>query len=790
MSSPKKMTTLNFLLVSLSLYSVTCAAGPVAKEKQDDPFYYLKVIDAPAPFCEGQVKLEAGKEAFVEIANELPGRDEYNELVRIAKRSAWDIFDLKWQEFRTNFSDSPLVEAGAFLYLQTRFDRIDRDDGSQSKEVEKLLREAALAYPKSTLAPAVWATAAQFMMKQGLGARALSLYEKGEHLYQNSDFNCVFKLGTAETNYLIRDFKPAIKKFEEVIRNCENSRLKVASQIRISDIRLLQDEAKAAETMYEKIILESDAVVERYFPSVLYNLGEIKYRDKNYASARHFFNRFYQIESKEAKCMPHALKRIADTSFRLDPTWHKAAGYYFAVHEQAPYTDVGRFSYIHGLLIGLPNLPKIEYQRRLKVIDNEIDKMKDRQLREIAYMEKGLVLLDAAEEPAMDYLVRLNDRMRDVMTKGAIADFIRERLLRVLKKEVQSGMESDAASESFFQPIEAAYKVWLKGTPNELQAQKYYSELVLHRFDQHMKDDDLEAATTELEKWTETMLWNKSGPDWEARQRVGESLSELVFDFEGEPEESPSYFLLKKEKLLSIFLKPEFVLLWAQIAMDTGDKKRLEKIASSLKNQRGLAAVDPKISEELQGRMWLAAAEALGMLNDFRGAERAYEMVLDEPLQERALTGRMKLHTDRKDWKSAFPVAEKLLPYLKGEKRQKLLSNTLEIVLQGKLWEKASQVLGWAKELRLDAKELAPFHYLTGRAHFERKEYRLAIESLENALKADPTAETASESQFRLGKALEREKRVAQARVIFRELAAKKDPFWSPLANNEMKSLK
>ena len=116
--------------------------------------------------------------------------------------------------------------------------------------------------------------------------------------------------------------------------------------------------------------------------------------------------------------MPYALKRMADIAFQSGEDWEKVAGLYLAVHDRAPLTDVGRFSYIHALLLGLKTLPKVEHGRRMKVIDGEIDLIKDEAFRELAYLEKGLARLDAGERSAVDYLVRLNQRTAFNLEKG------------------------------------------------------------------------------------------------------------------------------------------------------------------------------------------------------------------------------------------------------------------------------------------------------------------------------------------------------------------------------------
>ncbi len=762
--------------------------------KAPDPFQYLKVLDLPHPYCEGKIDLSVAREYFVEIANDLPGREDYNQMIGHYRRGHWEALDQKWREFRRLYPESPLLEAGAFLFTQSEFDRIQRDDGLKSKEAERHLRELLLTYPKSELTPVLRATAGSFFLKNGVFQKSLAFFQSAEKDYAEHPLYCVFVMGDAEANFLLRSWDSAMGKYKTVVDKCTNQRLKVGAMVRRADSEWLQGLPKA-EQLYEKVIEDQDSFVTRFFPSAYYNIGEIKYRQGQYASAKFFFDEFIKVESKDAKCMAHAVKRMADIVFRTEPAWEKAAGLYLATKEQSPHTDVGRFSYIHGLLIGLPTFPRIEYQRRLKVIDEHIDEIQNESWRSLAYLEKGLALLDAGEKSAMDYLVRLTEKADFRLSGGELANFVRDRLLKILKSEVETAILADDESRrksdmEIFEPIEAAFRLWLKGTEYEAPARTFYNQMIVRRFEQYMKEDDFIAAIDKLEQWRNSSIWDSNGPEWEAKLKVGELLADWVLDFEGEPQESPAYLLLKKEKALTPFIEPEFHLLWAKLALDMSDSIRLKKIMDVQKGGRSPASVDPRLPEDLQSRLWLVTAESYRKLRKFGEAETAYSKVEGQGLKDQALEGRMGLFVDTKNFAKAYLDGKELLSLFKGERRRKHLETLLEIASAGKLWKQAPEVLSWAKESIQEPKELAPFHFMAGRSFSETGQLKSAIEAYENGLKEEPDGKSSEEARYRLGKALLKEKRNAQAKEIFLELVGRKDPFWSPLARQEVKSLR
>ena len=203
----------------------------------------------------------------------------------------------------------------------------------------------------------------------------------------------------------------------------------------------------------------------------------MKYLDRDYATAKFYFKEYMDNEGPDAQCVPYAVKRLADIAFRQNEPWEKVVGMYLAVRDKSPLTDVGRFSYIHALLLGLRTFPKVEYSRRMKIIDEQIDQIKDEAFRETAYLEKGLALLDTGERGALDYLVRLNERSSFDLQKGPIGTFVRQRLLEILQDEVSVAVKGDPHRKkddsAIFGPLEEAFPIWLKGTPYENSARNF-----------------------------------------------------------------------------------------------------------------------------------------------------------------------------------------------------------------------------------------------------------------------------------------------------------------------------
>ncbi|MFM8312966.1 MAG: hypothetical protein ACKOA8_01650, partial [Deltaproteobacteria bacterium] len=120
---------------------VSCVVSAAPKEMLSNERIQLSAIEVNHPACQSETLIETGQETFTTIANDLPGRKEYNELIRIFHRGQWDKLEASMELFESEFEDSPLREAVAFLRVQSLFDRLENSNSPKIKEAEKSLRE-------------------------------------------------------------------------------------------------------------------------------------------------------------------------------------------------------------------------------------------------------------------------------------------------------------------------------------------------------------------------------------------------------------------------------------------------------------------------------------------------------------------------------------------------------------------------------------------------------------------------------------------------------------------------
>ena len=173
---------------------------------------YMRSMDVAHPYCEGKVSLEVASEYFVEIANDLPGVLSYNEMIGLYRKKDWRQLDEKWAVFHKKFETSPLMEAASFLMADSQFQRLagEREPSEpQMANAEKAMREVLVAYPSSTLAPAISGSVASFWLERNHFDRSLALYEAARQRYPHDALYCVFQMGVGESNYRIRDWKAA-----------------------------------------------------------------------------------------------------------------------------------------------------------------------------------------------------------------------------------------------------------------------------------------------------------------------------------------------------------------------------------------------------------------------------------------------------------------------------------------------------------------------------------------------------------------------------------------------------
>jgi len=159
-------------------------------------------------------------------------------------------------------------------------------------------------------------------------------------------------------------------------------------------------------------------------------------------------------------------------------------------------------------------------------------------------------------------------------------------------------------------------------------------------------------------------------------------------------------------------------------------------------------------------------------------------------LKSRALQDRFVWYKSSQQYPKAYGVGLALLDQSKPEEQRERLNLLYDITCQGNLLARAPELLSRAKKIGVTDKDLAPFHFLSGKAHFQRSQCKLAISDYETALALDNAYSDSAEARYRLGKCLSRVHQPTQARKIWEELVGMKDTFWSPLAKNELRLMR
>ena len=759
---------------------------------------YLKQLDLPSPPCEDKTSLEVAPEYFVEIANDLPGRTAYNDLVRLYRAKTWDQFDSQLKDFQLRFSDSPLREAAAFLWVEAKLTRIKKGDAQAKIDAEKTFRQVMLLYPQSTFVPVMLASTASHWLELGDYESSLALYREAAKNFPAHPLACVFLAGSGEASLKLRDIKGAQADFTQVLSKCENPRLRAGAQLRLGEIEWESD-PQLADKMMSKAFDDNMSLVERFYPRVLFNLGEIKYRAGNDAQAKFFFDDYFRRVGKEGACMPFTLKRQADLALHSGEPVKKLIGLYLGVGEAAPLGDAGRISEVRAILLDYAQQSKAEQSRRRKLVDSKLEAIADDKYRYLGFLEKGLAMLSAGNLDALPYLNKLEPHAPYPTLSihaGVIADFVRHRLFDAyrnqadkLKEETDDSTDSASSADTLLAALESAYPAWWKGNDLQKPALHLYGDVSLNRFERELGAGDTEKAMDRLEHWVDSALWPPEGPDKDARTRVGVALIKaLVADpASGKPESTITF--LKHEKTLRLFSDKEFSWVWLLLSEKAGDAAAVKLQLEQMHALRSPASLDSGIPKALQGKLWLDTAKALTKMREFSEAEILLSRVKDRNLVDDVEKAKLSIFMDTGKYSLAYGTALDRYKRAKADDRKNELGVLYGIALEGKLWPRASGLMKLADQAKLAPKELAPYHFLLGRSAYERNRCPVAIESYTEGLKLDPAAEGVPEAKFLLGKCFFRTKRKAQAMQIWNEVVQMKDPFWSPLAQNEIKLL-
>ncbi len=776
------LTLWAFLGLSVSAY---------AKEKPRD-LSYLRALQVEHPYCQGKANLDVARDYFVEVANALPGVQEYNELVREYRRKRWDAYREKHTQFLQLYPQSPLREALAFLDVQVMFEHADEQVGPPNMaNAEKAFREVLVQHPESELAPVLYATAGNYWLQRGLTSKSLELYERAREKYPLHSASCVILMGIAENRYLEGELERAQPTFKLVLQKCTNPMLQLGAAIRLADLELKSKPA-LSEKAYEQALKKDPNRFNRFYQHALFNLGEIKFRRKNYDSAHFYFDEYVKHSSQQAVCLPYAQKRVADIAFVQKEPIKKVVGLYMVAHDQAPGTDAGRFAYLRGLMLEMPKFGDAEFQRRLKVIDENIDQLEDSDLRKEAYVEKGLVLLDRGEVRAIEYLRRLGERGDFLYDPLAVRSFVRKRINDLLQKDadlIQADKESvlkDEAKNHLLRQVEKVYSKWIKGSPEDKNARRFFTEGVLVRFQKNIVEDPAE-ATKQLAQWALSPIWDPKAASSVKRNQTSEALLRKL----SQSRDSELALIYSKNKpLLDPFAQGPYQVLWLAVAQSLKDQKWLNQIAQNNQAVRSPASIHRMADGEVENYSHLMLGRVFREQKKYAQADIALRSIEKGAFLTEALKERLAMYRATQRYFEAYDTAMRL--YHRAAKsdleRVQTLATLHDLTQTGKLWKKIPELIQLVEADPRAETQKASIYHLAGQSYYPAN-CGQATEMFEKAIASGQEFVGKGEAQYKLGKCLVTLKKPAQAKQVWEELANINDPFWTPLAKNELNIL-
>lgn len=750
----------------------------------------FREIKAPHPPCESPLDLTVGEDYFTAIANDLPGVQDYNHMTSLLETGDFPDLDKAIDKFLRSHETTPLREAVTFLSIYSKFARALKIESPIFRDAEKSFAEAKLLYPESTLIPVIVSTVAAQHLKEGLYEKSLGLYRTARETYPFNELTCVFQAGVAESSLQLHDYTAAKASFEQLMQKCQNRRLRFAATMRIAEIKH-RVSGVSPDPILQKIHSESPKLAQRYFPSLLYVLGEKSFATDNLSSAKFFLNEYLRT-NQPWECKAYAAKRLADVALAGSGQAKDIIGKYLEVKESYPATDPGRFSHIRAMLLSLGGVAEAEVERRLKVIDEEIDQIQNKPLREVAYLEKALGLLDAGEPDAVGSLVKVKKNSKLEISKGRVADFIRARVMEILAARM-NGLEEITDPKALadyaggeLELYDAVMGTWLSKTPLQKKAQTLVRDRLKQLASKALSLDRPELALVILEKAAAGEVLPKEGPrfaDVGFRSYIAERY--LTRLFKSSQKEKLAENFMKNRERWAPFVEPASPLVWLSAAVESGDEQSIVETAKRVGAERAPAATGT-LSPLMKDYYRLNQGKAMVLLKRWGEADRRLADVSSGELKVSADHLRMQIALEQKNFSRALDIGLVLLKKTEPAQRESLLDTLRQVCYDGHLWGKAEALVGEAKKQALPEEKMIPFHYLAGKSYAERNRCAQAVPELELALMKQPQATESNEARYRLGKCLMSMRKAGQARKIWQELAAIQDPFWSKLARNEL----
>lgn len=733
-------------------------------------------------------------EFFVELANKVEGISEYNSLIGYYQRKEWARLDQGVQSFLTTFETSPLREAVAYLRVQSNWDRLTPEASEDEViEAERLMREVLLLYPKSALAPVLSTTYGSYQLRSGRIDKSLAVFSEARERYPFSELSCVFQSGIAESHFHLGHVEQATRSFEQILQKCENPRLRVGAKLRTAEMIQEKDPKKAAK-IFADVMDHNSQFVYQFFPDTLFNLGELRIRTGDLKSAKHFFSETIRHPDSLKSCSEVAYLRLGDIALKMKAPLQEVVGKYLEARENAPLSDIGRFAYVRALMLELDKMNPAERARRIKVTDEEANAISNREIQKEAYLEKGIALLQMGEELALPYLARYSEASKLSLKKENVGTYIRNRVgeqLASTRKRFDRALSPEEISDRL-KPYEVAYSAWIEGESTAPKAKSDVRQWIVDQVER--TPTDAARANAILTRYAASPFYAKGMWDSANAAKLQSTILGALLQ-KGTAENAKATAQSYRDnwgdlkKWLGSRAAPvEFI-----IAHQLQDQDTLMRTVRKGKT-RGIASLedtsvvlDPKWTPEYH----LSVAQALLSTEQFKDAEKTIARISlkgqSPDFLDRYNATRVELYRRTSRYPTAFQLAWNRATLAPKDKKVLRLQESLAVANLGKLWGQSEPLLRSSKKAGAEGKDLAPFEYFAGRASFEAGSFVKAIGHYQAALAADPESVDGPEARYRLGKAYWIRRDKTKAIAAWRELSTLQDPFWSPLAQNELK---
>lgn len=767
------------IMQRISLY-ICCVVASLSWHCAAADLSYYPRLNIEHPFCPQELDLNVGNDVFYELANPLPGIKEYNMIVQHYRKKEWAHFDQKLEMFNKLYSSSPLMEAARFITAQASFERIEDYQSGDTKAAEKTLRNALYLFPKSTFIPAVTGSMASFWLAHGQYRRAIALYQSLVKQYPNHQLRCVFQAGVGESFYRMGELQKAKEQFSELDGKCANLRIGLGAIIRSADLSFQTGKFDEAIDGYKSAFRENISVVDRVFPRSFHNIGELLYRKQDYKAAKYHMESYLKLVNQHDDCVASALKRVADTAYFMNEPLKRVVGLLLAVNDTAPHTDIGKFAKAHAMLMTLPDVPLVERQRRIRFTDFLAKRIENPKIAQAVYLEKGLILLSTEDSNAVTYLNNFAKNRAYKFNKDNFLDYIQKHIQKVFSKFAKETVRGKVPESIEF--FENQYH-WIKDSPYENEVRDGYVNLVTAELEHRLQRSGLSWGLKILKQWKETPYWK---PNELASSQRDKILFVLLKKFYKQQIDYPvdvSYpeDLLENKALVDEILAHNGRMLWNATYAQLNNKKALDSIAKD----RSVASIShfPKVE---QSYYWLTEGDALLDRGKPDGGIKAYAKVTAPSIVPIAQQRSAVAYIQAGNLVSSAKMVEKAYDSYSPSDRKSITNRIAKEMEKKEDWKVAPEVLKLARGDEWTAEEKAKLQHLAGRFYYEKKQCKKAIDNYQAAIKAAPQGKFIAELRYRMGKCLLDEKNKVDAIKTWRELVTMNDPFWSPMAKNEL----